>query len=65
MSEWYRVATLTHALISPQPVNAAWMSLVIQWLKTWTFTPAQAEHLMVILRAQTRTTRDSDAVGQR
>lgn len=44
----------TTSRVEPQPVDQAWMSLVLQWLQTWTFTPAQAMHLMVIIRAQTK-----------
>lgn len=42
------------AEINEQPVDQAWMSLVLRWLQTWTFTKDQAEHLMVIIRAQTQ-----------
>jgi len=43
----------TTSKVEPQRVDQAWMSLVLQWLQTWRFTPAQAEHLMVIIRGQT------------
>lgn len=39
------------------PMNAMdseMIAFVIAWLQAWTFTPMQAEHLMVILRSQTR-----------
>jgi len=39
--------------VSLQRVDQVWMSLVLRWLQQWVFTPAQAEHLMVIIRAQT------------
>jgi len=47
-----RTRYTVEADIDPQPVDQAWMSLVLRWLQTWTFTTAQADHLIVIIRGQ-------------
>ena len=50
-----RRTTYSVTVESPvRPFDAALMALTLQWLQQWTFTPMEAEHLMVIIRAQTQ-----------
>jgi hypothetical protein len=43
----------TTSVVQARPVDQEWMAVVLSWLRNWAFTEAQAEHLMVIIRAQT------------
>lgn len=52
-----RRSTYTVTVDMPQtPMDVEMMALLLRWLQQFTLTPYQAEHLMVILRAQTRGT---------
>lgn len=43
----------TTSKVEISPVDQAWMGFMLTWFQTWAFTPAQADHLMMIIRAQT------------